>query len=127
MLRTNKDRSEHYGALQQVVDQLFGEDGEAHEAEVPAAVPTTAQKMGFTEEQAALLGLSAFDAAPEPGGLVVSRLQVVLAAESADLPDDLMRIVNLLPPGDYTRQKLATQLNSAITGHAWGQVYGTVS
>ena len=42
------------------------------------------------------------------------------------LPDELLRIVTLLPPGDYTRQRLCTQLNSAIVGHAWGQVYGTV-
>ena len=50
----------------------------------------------------------------------------MLAAEAADLPDDLIRIVKLLPPGDYTRERLCTQLNSALTGHAWGQVYGTV-
>lgn len=54
------------------------------------------------------------------------RLEVVVAAEAADLPDDLMEIVNLLPPGAYTRQRLCDQLNSAIGGHAWGQVYGTV-
>ena len=40
--------------------------------------------------------------------------------------DDLAEIVNLLPPGSYTRQRLCDQLNSAIGGHAWGQVYGTV-
>lgn len=57
----------------------------------------------------------------------VRRLDVVIAAEAADLPDDLVRIVNLLPPGTYTRQRLCDQINSAITGHAWGQVYGTVS
>ena len=50
------------------------------------------------------------------------RLDIVVAAEAADLPD----IVNLLPPGSYTRQRLCDQLNSAIGGHAWGQVYGTV-
>ena len=56
----------------------------------------------------------------------VRRLDVVVAAESSDLPDDLMEVVNLLPPGDYTRQRLCDQLNSSIGGHAWGQVYGTV-
>lgn len=56
----------------------------------------------------------------------VRRLEVVVAAEAADLPDDLMEIINLLPPGSYTRQRLCDQLNSAIGGHAWGQVYGTV-
>lgn len=57
----------------------------------------------------------------------VRRLDVVLAAETYDLPDELTRLVGLLPPGDYTRARLCDQLNSAITGHAWGQVYGTVS
>lgn len=56
----------------------------------------------------------------------VRRLDVVISAESGDLPADLQEIVNLLPPGDFTRQKLCDQLNSAIGGHAWGQVYGTV-
>lgn len=57
---------------------------------------------------------------------VVSRLDVVITAESQGLPEDLLEIVSLLPPGDYTRQALCDQLNSAMTGHAWGQVYGTV-
>ena len=56
----------------------------------------------------------------------VRRLDVVIAAESGDLPADLLEVVNLLPPGDYTRARLCSQLNSAIVGHAWGQVYGTV-
>ena len=59
-------------------------------------------------------------------GAKVRRLDVVVAAEAADLPEELLHIVTLLPPGDYTRQRLCTQLNSAIAGHAWGQVYGTV-
>lgn len=49
------------------------------------------------------------------------RLDIVVAAEAADLPDDLAEIVNLLPPGSYTRQRLCDQLNSAIGGHAWGR------
>ena len=57
------------------------------------------------------------------GGKFVRRLDVVVTAESFDLPDDLDEIIALLPPGTYTRQR---QLNSAIGGHAWGQVYGTV-
>ena len=56
----------------------------------------------------------------------VSRLDVVLAAEAADLPRDLIEVVELLPPGRYTRTKLCTQLNSSIGGHGWGYVYGTV-
>ena len=59
-------------------------------------------------------------------GTVIRRLDVVLAAESADLPGDLEEIVSLLPPGPYTRRRLVDQLNSSINGHAWGQVYGSV-
>lgn len=56
----------------------------------------------------------------------VRRMDVVLAAEAGDLPADLLEIVGLLPPGDYTRRRLCDQLNSSINGHAWGQAYGTV-
>ena len=93
---TNRDRSEYYGALQNVVDALFAPFGDLD--------PIIAEAMGAK----------------------VRRLDVVVAAESADLPEELLRIVTLLPPGDYTRERLCTQLNSAISGHAWGQVYGTV-
>lgn len=61
-----------------------------------------------------------------PRDFEIRRLDVVLAAEASDLPDDLLEIVNLLPPGTFTRIRLCDQLNSAIGGHAWGQVYGTV-
>lgn len=61
-----------------------------------------------------------------PRDHTVRRLDVVIAAESGDLPADLQEIVSLLPPGDFTRQRLCDQLNSSIGGHAWGQVYGTV-
>ena len=61
-----------------------------------------------------------------PRDFTVRRLDVVMAAESGDLPSDLLEIANLLPPGDYTRRRLCDQLNSAIGGHAWGQIYGTV-
>ena len=56
----------------------------------------------------------------------VSRLQVITLAKASELPEDLIEIVELLPPGEYFRQDLCDQLNSAISGHAWGQVYGTV-
>ena len=61
-----------------------------------------------------------------PSDYEVRRLDVVIAAEAGDLPDDLVEIVNLLPPGEFTRARLCDQLNSSIGGHAWGQVYGTV-
>lgn len=56
----------------------------------------------------------------------VRRVDAIVLAESFDLPADLIEIVNLLPPGTYSRQAMCNQLNSAISGHAWGQVYGTV-
>lgn len=96
--RSNIERSPHYGALQSLVDDLFADDD--------------APYLALVDEEVAFK---------------VSRLDVVLKAESADLPEDLMRIVSLLPPGEYTRQRLTDQLNSGITGHAWGQVYGTCS
>ena len=63
----------------------------------------------------------------KPDEHTVRRLDAIVAAESADLPDELLELFNLLPPGDYSRKRLCTQLNSAIGGRAWGQVYGTVS
>ncbi len=56
----------------------------------------------------------------------VSRLEAVTRAESSDLPSDLLELVELLPPGPFTRQLLVDQLNSAIVGHGWGGLYGTV-
>ena len=62
----------------------------------------------------------------KPRDFAVRRLDVVIASETNNLPDDLVEIVNLLPPGTFTRQRLCDQLNSSIGGHAWGLVYGTV-
>ncbi|MDR1713271.1 MAG: hypothetical protein LBR39_03850 [Coriobacteriales bacterium] len=56
----------------------------------------------------------------------VARLDVLLAAEMFDISGDLLEIVELLPPGSYSRQKLCDQLNSALAAHGWGLVYGTV-
>ena len=63
---------------------------------------------------------------PTPAVETVRRMDVLVLAESSDLPADLLEIVNLLPSGDYSRRALCDQLNSSISGHAWGQVYGTV-
>lgn len=56
----------------------------------------------------------------------VSRLDAIILAESFDLNEDLSEIVELLPPGMYTRQKMCDQINSALMGHGWGRIYGTV-
>lgn len=55
-----------------------------------------------------------------------TQLDVLITAETFDLAQDLMEIVRLLPPGSYQRQRLCDQLNSALVGHGWGFVYGTV-
>ena len=56
----------------------------------------------------------------------VTRLDVVLCAEALDLPDVILGIVTLLPPGRYGRQRLCDQLNSVITAHGYGSLLGTV-
>lgn len=56
----------------------------------------------------------------------VTRLDAVVRAEALDLPEDLIGIVDLLPPGAYSRQRLCDQLNSALKGHGWTGLYGTV-
>lgn len=56
----------------------------------------------------------------------VTRLDAVVQAEAFDLPDELLGIVGLLPPGRLSRQALCDQLNSALKGHGWTGVYGTV-
>ncbi|QWT17384.1 hypothetical protein KPC83_05970 [Collinsella sp. zg1085] len=56
----------------------------------------------------------------------VDRLDVMVQAEILDLPDDLLEIVSLLPPGNYERSRMCDQLNSALAAHGWGNLYGTV-
>lgn len=56
----------------------------------------------------------------------VARLDVVMRAEASDMPEEVLDIVNLLPPGKYPRHRLCDQLNSAITAHGWGRTLGTV-
>jgi hypothetical protein len=56
----------------------------------------------------------------------VSKIDVLTRAEIDDLCDDLMEVVDLLPAGKYKRGRLCDQLNSIVTAHGWGNVYGTV-
>ena len=60
-----------------------------------------------------------------PSG-TVSRIDVIMRAEIDDLSDDLREVIDLLPAGRYKRGRLCDQLNSVITAHGWGYVYGTV-
>jgi len=55
----------------------------------------------------------------------VPRLEILTRARTADLPAEVLDLLDLLPPGAYTRQRLCDQLNSAITGHGWGSTLGT--
>ena len=98
---SNREVSPYYGALQDVVDSVFAQVADPDDKEAAA--------------------LAAVGMGPK-----VRRLDVVLAAESADVPPDLREVVELLPPGSYTRRRLCDQLNSSLAGHGWGQVYGTV-
>ncbi len=77
-------RSEHFGELQTLVEDLFA----------------TRKTLSSTE--------------------------LVLNAEILDLPQDLLEICKIVPYGTYDRQTLCDQINSAITAHGWGGVYGTV-
>lgn len=78
--------------------------------------------MRSTEDHAALTrAIDALYAAQHS----VTRLDVIIRAELADVGEDLLSIVNLLPPGTYSRQRLCDQLNSAITAHGWGRGLGT--
>jgi len=56
----------------------------------------------------------------------VSRMDAIMRAEIDDLSDDLREIIDLHPAGSYKRGRLCDQLNSIITAHGWGYVYGTV-
>lgn len=55
-----------------------------------------------------------------------SRLEVIMEAEAFGLNEDLLEVVNLLPPIALTRDKLCSQLNSSLSSHGWGYVYGAV-
>ena len=113
MAGSNTVRSPHYGALQDVVDSLYlglGPKEKLRRLDIVVAAEAADPYRGRDKME----------------GNLARRKGCQPLAEAADLPDDLAEIVNLLPPGSYTRQRLCDQLNSAIGGHAWGQVYGTV-
>jgi hypothetical protein len=55
-----------------------------------------------------------------------SRMDAVVRAEALDVPEDLLGIIALLPPGTHSRQRMCDQLNSALTAHGWTGRYATV-
>lgn len=56
----------------------------------------------------------------------VRRLDVLLRAQTYDLPEIVLEMVNNLPPVPYNRHTLADQLNSAIVGNGLSRRFGTV-
>lgn len=56
----------------------------------------------------------------------VRRLRVLETAEVMSLPDDVLALFDLLPPGTYSRRRLVDQLNSIIVGHGLGRALGTL-
>lgn len=56
---------------------------------------------------------------------IVTRLDVIVRAGAMDLPDDVMGLIDRIPPGRYPRARLCDQLNSAITAHGWSRMLGT--
>jgi len=77
-------KSEHYGELQDLIDELFESRN------------------------------------------TLTSMELLVNAEIRDLHPDLIEICQIVPPGTYSRQALCDQMNSAIAGHGWGSVYGTV-
>ncbi|KXG88882.1 hypothetical protein HMPREF3232_01192 [Fannyhessea vaginae] len=63
--------------------------------------------------------------AHKPSGSV-TKIDVEMRAEIDDLSDDLCEVIKLLPGGSYKRSVLCDHLNSIITAHGWGYVYGCV-
>lgn len=57
-------------------------------------------------------------------GDVHDRLRIILAGESADLPHELLSLLNRLPSGSYTRTQLLIQLNSALSGNDFSARFG---
>ena len=58
--------------------------------------------------------------------IAVTKLDVLMRAEAFDLCADLAEVIDLLPSATFTRTQLCDQMNSILSGHGWGGVYGTV-
>lgn len=56
----------------------------------------------------------------------VSKIDVLTRSEAFDFCDDLHEVIDLLPSRQFTRVSLCDQMNSILSGHGWGGVYGTV-
>lgn len=56
----------------------------------------------------------------------IPRLDLIAAAETMSLAEETLGLFALLPPGEYTRQRLVDQLNSAIVAQGKGFTFGTL-
>lgn len=63
---------------------------------------------------------------PTRASRAVTKLDVVAKADVFDLCADMREVVDMLPSRTYGRTRLCDQLNSIVTAHGWGAVYGTV-
>ena len=91
--------------LQDVVDAIFGED--APEQDLGDMSPK--------EYREALRC-----------GPSVTRFEVVGVAETVGLPEELIRVVRALAPGEYTRVRLCINLNTILSARDLTFAYGTV-
>ena len=57
---------------------------------------------------------------------LASNMDLLMQAQTHDVGDDIMEVVELMPPGRYSRDQMCDQMNSIITAHGWGLTYGTV-
>lgn len=108
-------------------DFAQADDSSADDYAGPSAAEKPDEYAGFASsrgEPSALQPLVDALFAEQP---FAKQLDFVLLAEAFDLDEDLLEVVNLLPPGFYLREEMCDQLNSIITAHGWGNIVGTVS
>lgn len=63
----------------------------------------------------------------DAAGDKIRNLDLIVQAELSDVSADLMEIVEMLPPGPYTREQLIDQLNSILVAHGWSYRLGTLN
>lgn len=56
----------------------------------------------------------------------IRSMDLLVQAELSDVSPELMEVVEMLPPGPYTRRQLCDQLNSILVAHGWSNSLGVV-
>ncbi len=87
----------------------------------------SAPKPGFTVPHGEEFGVlqELVDATFRRDG-TASNMDLLMQAQTHDVGDDIMEVVELMPPGRYSRDQMCDQMNSIVTAHGWGLTYGTV-